>query len=131
MLETAIYVDDLERSRLFYRRIFGLETLLEDDRMVALELPGQAVLLLFVRGGSAEPSRVPGGVIPPHGAEGVQHLCLAVPAASLSEWDRHLMLNGVIIESRVIQTHGGTSLYFRDPDGHSLEVATPGLWPNY
>jgi catechol 2,3-dioxygenase-like lactoylglutathione lyase family enzyme len=35
------------------------------------------------------------------------------------------------VESRVTWLRGGTSLYFRDPDGHSLEVATPGLWPNY
>ena len=41
------------------------------------------------------------------------------------------MVSGVAVESRVIQTHGGTSLYFRDPDGHSVEVATPGLWPHY
>ena len=26
---------------------------------------------------------------------------------------------------------GGESLYFRDPDGHLLELVTPGLWPNY
>ena len=22
-------------------------------------------------------------------------------------------------------------VYFRDPDGHLVELATPGLWPNY
>ncbi|HWQ03343.1 MAG TPA: glyoxalase, partial [Candidatus Nitrosotenuis sp.] len=26
---------------------------------------------------------------------------------------------------------GGRSIYFRDPDGHSLELVTPGVWPNY
>ena len=26
---------------------------------------------------------------------------------------------------------GGTSLYFRDPDGHSVEIATPGVWETY
>ena len=41
----------------------------------------------------------------------------------------HLGLHEIVIESRVIQSHGGTSLYVRNPDGHSLEVATPGLWP--
>ena len=28
-------------------------------------------------------------------------------------------------------TRGGESIYFRDPDGHVLELATPGLWPGY
>jgi catechol 2,3-dioxygenase-like lactoylglutathione lyase family enzyme len=26
---------------------------------------------------------------------------------------------------------GGRSVYFRDPDGHSVELATPGLWETY
>ncbi len=26
---------------------------------------------------------------------------------------------------------GGTSLYFRDPDGHLLELVTPGIWSIY
>ena len=74
---------------------------------------------------------MPGGVIPAHDGSGTQHLCLAIPVASCADWERHLLEHDVVIESRVIQSHGGTSLYFRDPDGHSLEVATPGLWPTY
>ena len=131
LLETSLYVGDLERSKAFYERIFGFDVMLEDERMIGMELPGSSVLLLFARGGSTRPSRVPGGTIPSHDASGAQHLCLAIPLASLQEWERHLMLNGVVIESRVTQTHGGMSLYFRDPDQHSLEIATPGLWPNY
>jgi catechol 2,3-dioxygenase-like lactoylglutathione lyase family enzyme len=131
LLETALYVEDLEAAARFYRRVFALPVMLEDERMVALALPGSAVLLLFRIGGSVHPSTVPGGVIPAHGARGAQHLCLAIPVASLQGWERHLLEHDVVIESRVIQSHGGTSLYFRDPDGHSLEVATPGLWPIY
>jgi catechol 2,3-dioxygenase-like lactoylglutathione lyase family enzyme len=131
LLETSLYVDDLETAHAFYQRVFDCATLLADERMVALALPGSAVLLLFRRGGSTQPSRVPGGVIPPHDASGTQHLCLAIPVAALLDWERHLVAHDIVIESRVIQTHGGTSLYFRDPDGHSIEVATPGLWPIY
>ncbi|HEX5778765.1 MAG TPA: glyoxalase, partial [Xanthobacteraceae bacterium] len=38
---------------------------------------------------------------------------------------------GIELESRVDWPRGGKSIYFRDPDGHLLEFATPGLWANY
>lgn len=131
ILETSLYVADLARSKAFYTSLFGFEPFLEDERMVGLGVPGEGMLLLFKRGGSVHPSPTPGGVIPPHDGQGILHLCFAIPVASLEDWSVALERQGIPLESRVVQTHGGTSLYFRDPDGHSLEVATPGLWPNY
>ena len=131
ILETALYVSDLVESRKYYQRIFGFACLLEDHRMCALQVPASGVLLLFRHDGSLQPSQVPGGVIPAHGGSGVLHLCFAIPLASLEAWTAHLQAQGVEVESRVRQAYGGISLYFRDPDGHSVEVATPGLWANY
>lgn len=131
LLETALYVADLDRSRAFYQEVFGFEVLLAEDRMVGLAVPGGAILLLFRRGGSTAPSETPGGTIPPHDAAGTQHMCIAVPLAELDRWEQHLAALGIPVESRVVQSFGGTSLYFRDPDGHSLEVAGPGLWATY
>jgi catechol 2,3-dioxygenase-like lactoylglutathione lyase family enzyme len=37
----------------------------------------------------------------------------------------------VEIISRMSWPRGGESLYFRDPDNHVLELATPGIWPIY
>ncbi len=34
-------------------------------------------------------------------------------------------------DSTATEAKGGTSLYFRDPDDNSVEVAPPGLWPHY
>ena len=131
-LESSLYVADLERSRAFYERVMGFETLLQEERMVGMAVPGGSILLLFRTGGSTEPSEVPGGTIPPHDGRGTLHLCFAVPLAELDAWEQHLPAQGVPIESRVSpQSRGGTSLYFRDPDGHSLEVAGPGLWATY
>lgn len=131
LLETSLYVRDLKVSRTFYERVLGLECLGSDDRMCAFAVPGCGVLLLFLRGASIAPSRVPGGLIPPHDGHGTMHICFAVPVSQLDAWAAHLAACDVAVESRVRQTFDGTSLYFRDPDGHSVEVATPGLWETY
>ena len=131
ILETSLYVEDLDRARAFYERLFGLEPFFQDNRMCALGVaPGQ-VLLLFRRGSTDVPAPVPGGFIPPHGTSGAAHLCFAIPLGELAAWEAYLHASNIAVESRVTWRRGGISLYFRDPDGHSLEVATPGLWPNY
>ena len=131
VLETSLYVENLATSCEFYQRVFGFPVIFEDARMCALKIPASGVLLLFRIGGSLSPSEMPGGTIPPHGGAGPLHLCFAIPLASLQGWIDHLETKAVPLESRVTQHFGGTSLYFRDPDGHSIEVSTPGLWPNY
>ncbi|OJW28712.1 MAG: glyoxalase [Rhodospirillales bacterium 69-11] len=130
VLETSLYVEDLARSRAFYDRLFGFETIFCDDRMCAMEVPGEQVLLLFRHGMTDEPAPAPDGFIPPHHGRGALHLCFAIPYGELARWETHLQAQGVPLESKLSWPQGGVSLYFRDPDGHSLEVATPGLWPN-
>jgi len=56
---------------------------------------------------------------------------IAIHAADVSAWEARLTALGLPIESRVTWERGGLSLYFRDPDGRSVELATPGLWPSY
>jgi catechol 2,3-dioxygenase-like lactoylglutathione lyase family enzyme len=131
ILETALYCDDLVRARTFYRDILGVETLYSDDRLVAFDARGGTVLLLFRRGSTVDGASQSGGVIPPHDGSGPVHIALAISAADLPEWERHLAASGVAIESRVRWARGGESLYFRDPDGHSVELATPGVWTTY
>jgi catechol 2,3-dioxygenase-like lactoylglutathione lyase family enzyme len=131
ILETALYVADLDRSQLFYTSLLGFEPFLRDERMAALGVPGGGVLLLFRQGGSAQPSATPVGIIPAHDAVGRMHLAFAIPRGELGAWETLLGAHKIEIESRITWARGGTSLYFRDPDGHSIEVATPGLWPNY
>ena len=47
------------------------------------------------------------------------------------EWETRLGEKGIAIEGRTQWARGGQSLYFRDPDGHLLELATPGIWQTY
>ena len=131
MLESSAYVADLGRSAAFYQRLFGFPEYLRDERMCALGVPGGSVLLLFVNGGSEQPSVTPVGTIPGHGAAGRTHLCFKIAAADIDRWAAFLEAEGIALESRITWPRGGTSLYFRDPDNHSVEVASPGLWPNY
>ncbi len=132
LLETSIYVADLDQAQRFYQRVLGLELFLRDDRMSALGLPGDAVLLLFLAGGSTEPTPTDDGdAIPPHDGGGRVHLCLGIPRNELGAWEAHLAAQGVPAESRITWPRGGTSVYFRDCDGSLVELATPGLWPSW
>ena len=131
IVETALYVGDLVRARAFYVEVLGARVLLDTPRLLALDVNGESVLLLFQRGATLAPLETPGGTVPPHGGEGAQHLAFAIAAPELPRWVAHLERAGVAIESRVRWPRGGESVYVRDPDGHSVELITPGLWAIY
>jgi catechol 2,3-dioxygenase-like lactoylglutathione lyase family enzyme len=131
-LETALYVDDLDRALGFFETVLGLRSMVDArPRMVALDAGQGTVLLLFRRGATALPVETPQGMIPPHDSSGPAHAAFAVEPGSLAAWETRLTSRGVAIESRVRWARGGESVYFRDPDGHSLELVTPGTWENY
>ena len=130
ILETALDCNDLRVSAEFYRRLFDATPMLDSERLVVFEA-GEGTLLLLFQRGNADPLPTPGGVIPGHTAGGPGHFAFAIDASQLAAWERRLANLEIPIESRVIWERGGTSLYFRDPDGRSVELATPGLWPTY
>ena len=131
VLETALYVDDLECSVSFYKQIFEFETLFASERVCSLNVSNQQVLLLFLKQASTVARTTVGGTIPPHDGDGELHLAFSIAASELENWENWLQENGVVVESKVKWTRGGTSIYFRDPDNHLLELATPGLWTIY
>jgi len=131
VLETSLYVDQLDRSIRFYEQLFAFEKLVSDDRFCALNVSGHQVLLLFRKHGTTEPVQIPGGMIPPHDGDGQTHLAFTIAAEDEPEWMRSLAAANVPVESRVTWPRGGFSLYFRDPDGHLLELVAPGCWEIY
>jgi catechol 2,3-dioxygenase-like lactoylglutathione lyase family enzyme len=131
VLETALYVDDLDRAAAFYEVVLGLRRLTDDSRIKAYDVAGRSVLLLFRSGSTLETAHLPGGTIPPHDGSGALHIAFAIDAEDLAGWEKRLAEHGVVIEGRTRWQRGGESIYFRDPDGHLLELATPGLWATY
>lgn len=121
LLESSLYVEDLARSVRFYETVLGLELIASDaERLRAMGVAGRQVLLLFKKKASTD-----------HDGDGRLHVAFAIPAAELAAWEKRLAEHGVAIETRTTWPRGGHSLYFRDPDGHLLELATPGVWSIY
>lgn len=132
ILETVLYTTDMAQARAFFETIMGLQPLNADSRFTAYPLGGQ-MLLIFQQGATGETVQLPGdmGTIPPHDGSGRQHVAFAVAAGALAVWEQWLADNDVTLEGRTHWPRGGESIYFRDPDGHLLELATPGIWPAY
>jgi catechol 2,3-dioxygenase-like lactoylglutathione lyase family enzyme len=96
LLETALYVADLDRSCDFYERVLGLGpdvgTTAEKEnqkRFRSLQIPGGQVLLLFTRGFATTAAVLPGGTIPPHDGNGRLHLAFAISATEIDAWREH------------------------------------------
>ena len=66
-----------------------------------------------------------------HDGSGPVHLAFAIAVEDVAAWDARLAELGISVESRVRWSRGGISIYFRDPDNRSVELATPGIWPCY
>lgn len=132
VVETILYVDDLDRAVTFYRDALGLKPMQGDRvRFQAFDSGAHRVLLLFLRGGTLDPVPAPVGMIPPHDGHGPLHVGFAIPSAAYEPWRERLQTLGIGIESETRWDRGGRSLYFRDPDNHLVELITPGIWEVY
>ena len=128
VLETSLYVKSPAHSAEFYRRVFGFDVMVpkadqsldDNTRLCAMRAGDRSVLLLFKRGGT-----------PDTDAQGEIHIAFGISRSDLTVWEDWLGQLGIAIESRKHWQFGGEALYFRDPDGHLLEVVTPGVWEVY
>jgi catechol 2,3-dioxygenase-like lactoylglutathione lyase family enzyme len=125
ILETSLYVSDVHRSVCFYEETLGFRVISDfGERGCAMHAGERQVLLLFKKGASRT-------IQSPHDGDGELHLAFAISSAELSKWESWLEKRGIAVEEKRTWHLGGWSLYFRDPDRHLLELATPGTWSVY
>ena len=125
ILESSLYVSDLPRSIRFYLEILGFPVVSDfGERGCAMRAGPKQILLLFKKGASR-------AILSPHDGDGELHLAFAIATAELPKWELWLHERGIVIEEKRKWEAGGWSLYFRDPDRHLLELATPGTWSIY
>lgn len=123
VLETILYVDDLEAARAFYQVVIGLELYSQKHGVFAFFRCGGGMLLLFNPEAASKNDSIPA-----HGAAGPGHVCFAVAEDELPAWQARLKDHGIAIEQDVTWPNGAKSFYFRDPAGNSLELGTPKIW---
>jgi catechol 2,3-dioxygenase-like lactoylglutathione lyase family enzyme len=125
ILESSLYVSDVPCTVRFYEETFGFRVIKEfGERGCAMQAGAHQVLLLFKKGTSR-------GMQTPHDGDGELHLAFAIAPAELAKWESWLETRGIVVEEKRTWELGGWSLYFRDPDRHLIELATPGTWPIY
>jgi catechol 2,3-dioxygenase-like lactoylglutathione lyase family enzyme len=125
ILESSLYVSDVPRSVRFYEETFGFRVITDfGQRGCAMHAGTHQVLLLFKKGASRATET-------PHDGDGELHLAFAISSAELPNWESWLQTRKIPVEEKKKWELGGWSLYFRDPDRHLLELATPGTWPVY
>lgn len=123
VLESVLYATDLEAAERFYTGVLGLTFHARQPGLFVFLRCGPGMVLIF----DPDAAGV-GRDVPAHGTRGPGHLCFAVSARDLPAWRERLRAAGVAIEQEVSWPRGGESLYFRDPAGNSLELATPRIW---
>ncbi|MCZ7851506.1 VOC family protein [Agrobacterium salinitolerans] len=127
IMETAIYVDDLDAAEAFYRDVFELEIVRKLPGQFVFFRCGQQMLLVF----DPEKSRKadPENPIPRHGAVGEGHFCFyAKDKQDVEAWKTRFEAFGIPIEHYHRWPNDSYSVYIRDPAGNSVEVGEGKLW---
>ena len=129
VLETSLYVDDLHKAEHFYGSILGLAKIFSvPGRQLTFRCQDNVLLIFKPDHTERERIVVNGGAIPLHGARGPGHMAFRVSKNDLEAWREYFHATGIAVESEVSWPNGAHSIYFRDPNGNSLELATPDMW---
>lgn len=128
ILETCLYAEDLKAAKGFYSQILKLELVNEEPGRHLFFKCGNSMLLVFHPRATQRPAAKDAIDVPAHGHTGQGHAAFAASAEGLEACRAHLEAHGIWIERTIDWPNGARSIYFRDPAGNSLEIATPRLW---
>ncbi|MDD4659013.1 MAG: VOC family protein [Eubacteriales bacterium] len=104
-------VADIDRATEFYTQILGARLLVKGEKAVYMDLAGIWLAL------NLEPET--------KAAETYTHIAFSVAEGDLDTYRRRLQERGIELRpDRSRNPREGQSLYFRDPDGHLLELHT-------
>ncbi len=114
----AIAVRDVARSAAWYQRVLGLERLYEgawDDVPTMVGIGTTAIALFPIKSEEVKPP-------PAKNVVAMRHLAFRAGRRCFESARAHLEQLGIECE---FQDHEiAHSIYFRDPDGHQLEITT-------
>lgn len=120
--ETGLYVGDLHRTEAFYRDKLELEVITKVEGRHIFFRAGSSVLLCFIADVTRDDTKVP------HFGEGNMHIAFEVPKNDYQAAKSWIQSKGIAVEHEQQWSDNFFSFYFRDPDGHSLEIVPEGMW---
>ncbi len=120
--ETSLYVEDLERTVSFYKATLGLEVISKVEGRHIFFKAGSSVLLCFIADTTRKDNKIP------HFGKGEMHVAFEVAKEDYETAKSWIQSKGIAIEHEQQWSDDFFSFYFRDPDGHSLEIVPAGMW---
>jgi len=123
----VLRVRDLDRAEAFYRDVLGCEVERRRDDLGLRHLRAGASMIDLISVDGKLGQR--GGAAAGDGARNVDHVCLRIEPFDEAALVAHLAAHGVAPQGPSSINFGaegdGPSLYFRDPDGNTLELKGP------
>ncbi len=121
--ETCLYISDIAKAKSFYHEVLEMPVIsIEDGRHIFFRC-GSSVLLCFIPETTANETN-----LPPHFAQGKQHIAFEVSAEKYPNAKSILVKKGIKITHEQDWKDGLKSFYFEDPFGHVLEIVPMGIW---
>ncbi|GAB4377327.1 MAG: glyoxalase/bleomycin resistance/extradiol dioxygenase family protein [Calditrichia bacterium] len=124
VLETCLYAEDLNAAEKFYVNVLGLQKFARVEGRHLFFRCGKSLFFVFNPTATREPNQE----VLAHGATGPGHVAFSIDLSELDAWKDHLRRHRIEIEAEVTWPTGGQSIYFRDPAGNSVELASPQIW---